>query len=67
VTKAALRWQLTSRQREILQQIVSGQTNAMIAADARTTERAVELHVTKLLDRAGVDNRAALVTRALLA
>jgi DNA-binding CsgD family transcriptional regulator len=67
VAAASRRWQLTPRQRSVLQQLVEGHANATIAALANTSERAVELHVTALLDRAGVDSRAALVSRVLLA
>lgn len=66
VDSAARRWQLTPRQRSVLQNVVEGHANATIAAVSNTSERAVELHVTALLDHAGVDSRAALVARVLL-
>lgn len=66
LAKVTQRWQLTRRQCQVLGQIVDGQANTTIAATAGTTERAVELHVTALFDRAGVDSRSALVARVLV-
>jgi DNA-binding CsgD family transcriptional regulator len=64
---AASRWQATPRQREVLKLVARGLANTTIAAALRISERAVELHVTALLDRAGVDGRAALVALVLSA
>ena len=66
VERAAARWQLTARQRDVLALVVGGTPNTSIAIALRISVRAVELHVTKLLDHAGVDSRAALVARVLL-
>jgi len=66
VAEAALRWQLTPRQQEVLTRIVAGDTTAAIAAELNVTERAIELHVTRLFDQAGVDGRAALVAKVLM-
>jgi len=66
IVRAVQRWKLTKRQHQTLERIVDGYTNAMIAADFRITERAVELHVTNIFNRAGVDNRATLVSRVFL-
>ena len=65
VAKAAARWSLTPRQREVLEGIVRGTANATIAAELGISARAVELHVTALFDRAGVSSRAALVAAVL--
>jgi DNA-binding CsgD family transcriptional regulator len=62
---AAARWGLTPRRREVLEMVVRGMTNATIAAEMRISERAVEQHVTAIFDRAGVENRAALVASVL--
>lgn len=59
------RWQLTRRQRDVLELLVRGMANATIAATLGIGARAVESHVTALFDRAGVDSRAALVARVL--
>lgn len=65
VAHCAMRWSLTPRQREVLELVTRGMANATIAATLQCVERTVELHVTTLLDRAGVDNRAALVSQVL--
>jgi DNA-binding CsgD family transcriptional regulator len=58
---------LTRRQGEVLALLLRGETNASIAAALDITERAVELHVTALLDRAQVASRAALIAQLLAA
>jgi DNA-binding CsgD family transcriptional regulator len=63
VDRAAARWSLTPRQRVVLALVVDGLSNRTIADHLRVSERAVELHVTALLDRGGVPSRAALVAR----
>jgi DNA-binding CsgD family transcriptional regulator len=55
-------WTLTPRQRQVLEMIVRGEPTKAIAAELGCSKRAVELHVTALLDRSGVDSRSALVT-----
>lgn len=66
VDKATTRWDLTARQRDVLAEIVHGHATVTIAATLGISERAVELHVTAILDRVGVDSRTALVAAALL-
>ena len=63
-TTAQLR--LTVRQARVLELLVLGQANASIAGTLGIGERAVELHVTALLDRFQVENRAALVAAVLV-
>jgi DNA-binding CsgD family transcriptional regulator len=58
---ASARWRLTPRRREVLGMVVRGLANATIAAELGVSERAVEGHVSAIFDRAGVENRAALV------
>lgn len=58
---------LTRRQGEVLALLLRGETNASIAASLDITERAVELHVTALLERAHVASRAALIAQLLAA
>ena len=62
---AAARLSLTPRQREVLERLVLGCTNRELAAALGISERAVEQHVTAMLDRAGVDSRSALVSTVL--
>jgi DNA-binding CsgD family transcriptional regulator len=65
VSLAGARWTLTSRQRAVLERIVQGESNATIAANLNVSSRAIEMPVTALLDRAGVDSRSALVAAVL--
>ncbi len=58
-------WQLTPRQGAVLDLVTRGGSNASIADALRCGERAVELHMTALFDRLGVESRAALVSRVL--
>ena len=66
VTLASYRWRLTARQAEVLGLVVSGDSNASIGARLGITERAVELHVTSLFERAKVTSRSQLVAAVLL-
>lgn len=65
VAACARRWQLTPRQRSVLDLVARGLPNATIASMLGCVERTVELHVTAIFDRAGVDSRAALVSVVL--
>lgn len=53
-------WQLSERQRSVLALLVDGLGNREIAARLGCSIGTIENHVTKLLKRASVDNRAAL-------
>lgn len=63
VAAARRAWGLTARQTEVLALLVRGEPNKHVAAILGCAERTIELHVTALLAKAGVDNRAALVAR----
>lgn len=63
---ATHRWGLTPRQACVLERVVRGHANATIAADLSISERAVELHITALFDKVGVESRSALVAAVLL-
>jgi DNA-binding NarL/FixJ family response regulator len=66
VVMAIYRWSLTPRQGEVLQRLVKGEPNATIAAQLAISDRATELHVSAILDRAKVSNRAQLIAAVLL-
>jgi DNA-binding CsgD family transcriptional regulator len=66
VATAATRWSLTRRQAEILGHVVAGMATATIAAVLGIGSRAVELQITQIFDRGGVENRASLVASVLL-
>lgn len=61
------KWALTRRQQEVLALVARGRSNASIAAELECVERTIELHVTALLDRAGVNSRSALVAKLFTA
>jgi DNA-binding NarL/FixJ family response regulator len=59
----AQRWGLTGRQGEVLAELARGHCNKDVAARLGCAEVTVELHVTALLRKAGVESRAALIAR----
>jgi len=59
------RARLSSRQLEVLQLVAQGQSNREIAQALVLTEGTVANHVTAILAKLGVDNRAAAVAHAL--
>jgi DNA-binding NarL/FixJ family response regulator len=63
LSAAARRWRLTPRQSEVLCLVARGDANKIIAATLGCAERTVELHVTAILAKAGVDGRTALVAK----
>jgi DNA-binding NarL/FixJ family response regulator len=62
---ASRRWTLTPRQAQVLEQISRGLSNAQIADQLGCAEATVEIHVSRVLDRAGVDSRASLLAALL--
>ncbi len=60
---AGHRYGLTRRQIEVIAMVARGETNKTIAVALGCSESAVEQHVTALLRRYGVENRAQLVAR----
>ncbi|HVZ88913.1 MAG TPA: LuxR C-terminal-related transcriptional regulator [Polyangia bacterium] len=66
VTRATAKWCLTPRQNQVLDFVARGLANATIAATIGIGERAVELHVSAIFDRAGVESRSALIATVLL-
>ena len=61
--EARQKWQLTPRETDVLARLVWGEANKSIASALGCVERTVEIHVTQLLAKAGVDGRAALVAQ----
>jgi DNA-binding NarL/FixJ family response regulator len=49
---------LSVRQREVLRLIAGGRSNKQIAASLEISERTVKFHVTAIMNKLGVDNRA---------
>jgi PAS domain S-box-containing protein len=58
---------LTARQREVLEYVANGRTNDEIARSLVVSRRTVERHVAAILDRFGVENRAAAAALAVAA
>lgn len=56
-------WCLTARQAEVLACVASGDTNKEICAKLELAEITVEKHMSALLQKAKVENRAALVAK----
>lgn len=50
---------LTPQEREVLERITRGQTNRHIGAELHLSEKTVKHYVSNILDKIGVDNRAA--------
>jgi DNA-binding CsgD family transcriptional regulator len=65
VQEAARRWSLTTRQREVLQRLVCGSSNAGIALDLGCSVKTVEAHISAIFEKVQVDRRSALVARVL--
>lgn len=55
---------LSPRQREILQSVIRNRANKEIAAKLNITVRTVKFHISSLLAKFGVENRAELARRA---
>ncbi len=56
---------LTDRERQVLELLVAGHTNKEIGADLGIEERTVKLHISRLMQKAGVNNRIALSVYAV--
>lgn len=65
IERARAQYKLTRRQRDVLELVVVGATNRTIGEILGITERTVEVHLTAIYERAGVENRATLVARVL--
>jgi DNA-binding NarL/FixJ family response regulator len=64
-SKSASRRRLSDRELQVLELLVAGRTNREIAGELGIEERTVKSHVSKLLRKAGVDNRIALSVYAV--
>jgi DNA-binding NarL/FixJ family response regulator len=56
---------LSERERQVLELLVAGYTNKEIGSELGIEERTVKLHVSRLMRKAGVDNRIALSVYAI--
>ena len=62
--EAATPASLSARQREILHSVICHRANKEIASQLNITVRTVKFHISSLLSKFGVDNRAELARRA---
>jgi DNA-binding CsgD family transcriptional regulator len=58
--RAATRWQLTARERQVLELITRGLSNKDIGTALHCSAKTVEVHVTSLLKKSGCEKRTAL-------
>jgi two-component system, NarL family, nitrate/nitrite response regulator NarL len=56
---------LSSRERQVLQIVASGQSNPLIAERLRISARTVEVHRRHIMDKPGVKNTAGLIKFAV--
>ena len=56
--------QLTPREREVLEQVVSGKLNKQIAAELGTVEKTIKVHRARVMQKMGVESLAALARLA---
>jgi len=56
--------QLTPREREVLEHVIAGKRNKLIAARLGTTEQTIKVHRGRVMDKLGVDSVAELVRAA---
>ncbi|MFQ6395602.1 AAA family ATPase [Nocardia sp. KC 131] len=56
---------LTERQADIVNRVVLGKTNRLIAAELRLSEKTVEAHLARLFAKTGVSSRAELAALAM--
>jgi DNA-binding CsgD family transcriptional regulator len=63
VDHAIRTWALTARQAAVFRHVIEGRANKEIAELTGTTVRTVEVHVTAVLEKAGVDGRARLIAK----
>jgi|SRR5579871_297369 len=65
LSEATARWSLTARQREVLELVALGLTTADIGKSLGIGKCTVEFHLSAIYDKAGVDNRMALLGRLI--
>ena len=63
VERAVRAWSLTARQAEVFRLVLEGESNKEIAGRLQLACRTVEVHLTTLFEKAGVESRARLIAR----
>jgi DNA-binding CsgD family transcriptional regulator len=59
-------WKLTARETEVLGHLLRGESNKTISGKLGCAERTVEVHVTRILAKARVESRSALISKVFL-
>ncbi|WP_166422965.1 response regulator [Paraglaciecola sp. 20A4] len=57
---------LTKREKEVMQRVIAGQANKVIACDLNLSQRTIEIHRSNVMDKMQVNSLAELVTLALI-
>jgi DNA-binding CsgD family transcriptional regulator len=65
VKRAFCEYELTERERQVVEQLFKGLTNKEIATNLDITEQTVKDHLKRIMHRIGVTTRTSLVTRLL--
>jgi FixJ family two-component response regulator len=55
---------LTPREREVMEHVIAGRLNKVIAAELGTTEQTIKVHRSRVMEKLGIRSVAALVTAA---
>lgn len=63
IERLGQRWGLTPREREVLEGLAAGGSNKDIANALGCSERTVEVHVSRILEKSASDGRAQVVAR----
>jgi DNA-binding CsgD family transcriptional regulator len=63
VERAAREWMLTTRQEAVFRLVLDGHSNKEIGERLGLAARTVEVHITTLFDKIGVDSRARLIAQ----
>ena len=58
-------WALTTRELGVLERLVLGESNKLIASELGCSERTVEVHVSRLLSKSACASRAVLIATVL--
>ena len=57
---------LTKRENEVMQRVIAGQANKVIACELNLSQRTIEIHRSNVMDKMQVNSLAELVTLALI-
>ena len=67
IEKQHRKGRLTAREREVMDQVVTGKANKVIAADLGVSQRTVEIHRARVMEKRGAGSLAQLVRMVMVA